>query len=151
MKKPQNLKTLTFFALISALLFFSLSGVNAHAPESVHITYNLEREELSVTVNHNVDDPNSHYVNRISIYVNLTLDQQEIYHSQQNPTSFTQVFELSVGIGSEIEVIAYCNLGGETSATMIVRETGEISGYSLLTLVGISALTLGILQKRRRT
>lgn len=102
--------------------------VGAHAPSDMTLAYDSDSHILTVTIVHNVSDPNSHYIYNIKIQIN-TIETHE-YTSQPTSSEFSYTFDVSASQGDIITVTAECNLGGSMMKTLKVgpgtTRTGKV-------------------------
>lgn len=114
------------FVVLTLLItsFFS-SIVFAHPPQDMVLDYNIESEILSVTITHISPAPNAHYVNKIEIKRNDELVFTKEYNSQPTSSEYTYTYEIQAEAGDELTVIAYCNIQGVITRSIIVRDPSQ--------------------------
>jgi len=162
-KNMKNIKTiytkrLIFLISTSVLFLLVLTSVNvyAHSPSDMNLTYNTTTKKLEVFINHQVSDPNSHYVFNIVVKINGVTNLSEDYTSQPN-NSFTYTYEnIEANEGDIIEVTALCNQGGSISRQLTVTsddvsesdENGSTPGFELLIFI-ITIIALVIIIRKK--
>jgi hypothetical protein len=95
----------------------------SHSPEDIQLEYNFDTQKLNVTITHNTNNPNNHYVNKVEIEKNDVLNITENYNSQPSPDTFTYNYTIETIAGDELTITAYCNLFG--SITKSITITGD--------------------------
>jgi hypothetical protein len=75
-------KKIFYILSIFLILGVTMSAVNvrAHAPVTIDMEYDVNKQELSVKIIHGVTDPTYHYVSQIDVWVNVT--QRWEYHHE---------------------------------------------------------------------
>ena len=111
--------------LASLTILFFPATVEAHSPSDVSIDYDAAEEELTVSITHSVDDPQSHYIYNVVVEVDGDPVIDEEYDEQPDDTSFEYTYDLSAEPGSTIEATAYCNIDGSGSDTFLVEDDLE--------------------------
>ncbi|MFX1501997.1 MAG: hypothetical protein ACFFDH_13620 [Promethearchaeota archaeon] len=143
MKKKIYLVLFIFFITVSLI---RIQNVHSHRPSCMDLFYS--NSELSVTIHHEVSDPNSHYISLVEIQLNGTLVLTESYTSQPNSIAFTCHYNITANTNDKLEVIATCNQGGSFKGCIIVGVGScpadgfsRIGGYfRILIILGISVL-----------
>jgi hypothetical protein len=135
---------------IGAILLIVLSPrpVVAHSPSSMTLGYNWDTQILSVTISHTVTDPNSHYIQNITVYKNDVIVDSRLYTSQESTTSASDTFNIAAVDGDILRVWAECSQVGTIEDTITVTEpstttptttdgttTPPPSGYELATIM----------------
>ena len=104
-------KKLLILGILSvSVLFVSLS--QAHSPSNIVIDYNFDSEILTVTVNHAVSDPDTHYINQIDVWINDVFNTTEYYTRQFETTYQIDTFNITASHGDTIKIKAHCNISG---------------------------------------
>jgi hypothetical protein len=160
MKNIKTINTKRLFFLIATFVLFSLvlSSINvyAHSPSDMNLTFNNTTKELEVKINHQVSDPNSHYVYSIVVKINGVTNLSEDYTSQPG-NSFTYTYEnIETNEDDIIEVTALCNQGGSISRQLTVTssdvsesdENGSTPGFELLLFIITIIALLIIIRKK---
>jgi len=124
-KKKVSLGVTAVLILASLTVLFSTASVQAHSPSDVSIDYDIEEEELTVSITHSVDDPQSHHIYNVVVEVDGTEEINEEYDEQPDDTNFQYTYDLVAEPGSTIEATAYCNQGGSGSDTYQVEDDVE--------------------------
>lgn len=127
MKLTKMIFNKSLLILTTILIFISSCGfVYAHSPTNMNLSYNITTKELQVSINHQVSNPNTHYIYNIVIKKNgVTIINQD--YSNQPGSSFTYIYnETSAVEGETIEVTGYCNQGGSIKRQLTVSSK-EIS------------------------
>ncbi len=138
--------------ILCFIIIISISqGVIAHSPSNMNLSYDSENQELLVTINHQVSNPDSHYIYNIIIKKNgLTYNNYE-YSSQPTSSSFSYSYELNISAEDVIEITAQCNQGGSITRQITINDIDGTSdgsstpGFELIII--LSAIGLAIFWK----
>lgn len=106
-----NLRVPVILALLAAALVLVMP-VSAHNPTDIQVSYDPGTEKLSVTVTHPVDDPTTHFVNKVQVRQNGRTISDPDYKSQPEKTTFTYTYDVKAAPGDTIWVLTTCNRGG---------------------------------------
>jgi hypothetical protein len=119
------------------LLLASALSAPAHAnpPSAVQISFDKATGELSVTITHDSENVNTHYIYKVDIKKNGAAINTSMYTSQPDPHQFTYKYNVSAGNGDNLEVTASCVVFGSLTVKYDVS-TGKTS------TVGFSAYSL---------
>ena len=103
--------------VVLSLVAFSYEAA-AHPPKDVSISFN-PNGNLTVKVNHSVNDPLKHYIKKIIIYVNNNIVIQKEYSSQTDADGLTDTFSIGPQApGANIKVEAQCVIMGSSEKLM---------------------------------
>lgn len=112
-------KKITFCLIVVTMLGLAATAF-AHPPKAVNLSWN-PNGTLTVTVDHQVNDPQKHFINKIIVYVNDKIAVNKEYQSQESANSFTETFQLgSQTSGTTIKVEAFCIIMGSTTGSLTV-------------------------------
>ena len=140
--------------LMFCLIIFVILSINvtAHSPSSMSINYDVESEELVVSINHVVSDSTTHYIYNITIEKNNEFYKSYDYTSQSSSSSFTYVYSGIVGTTGDIfYVVARCNQGGQISKSLTIGSSAQDNGTpGFEIIVVICAIALILFWKRKR-
>ncbi|HSQ34772.1 MAG TPA: hypothetical protein VLQ89_02160 [Candidatus Binatia bacterium] len=106
------------FFLCLLLLSFVLS---AHPPKSIELSYDGEKATLAVKVWHKVGDPESHIIEKISVFLGDEQIAEKAYTRQQTESFQADVFDFSakpLKPGDIIKVRATCNKFGRKTVQL---------------------------------
>ena len=117
------------------------------------VLYNLETQDLRVTITHPVSDPTTHYIYKVEIKKNDVIYNTSTYTSQPDPNSFTYIYKINATTGDTIDVTASCIQGGsKTIQDTITLNNGESKkstpGFEIIILLGAILITLAILRRK---
>ncbi len=119
-----SIRCLLIFVLFIMALSFTIPGVIAHGPSKIALEIDDELNQLKVTLDHKVADPSKHYIYQIVIRKNGNDYLDFNYTIQPDDTSFYHTYEVNVTEDDVVKVTAYCNVGGELSASLdLSKET----------------------------
>ena len=143
---------------ITILLFFVALismpyTVYANAPSSMTVSYNLETQDLLVTITHPVNDLTTHYIKEVKIEKNGVLYNTSLYESQPDLNSFTYTYTVNATIGDTIDATASCIQGGsKTIQHTVAINNGEgkksTPGFEIIVLLGALVISLAILRRK---
>ncbi|MDR1579732.1 MAG: hypothetical protein LBS35_05195 [Synergistaceae bacterium] len=91
----------------------------SHPPKNVSLS--LNGGVLTVNVSHSVDNPDKHYIYRITIYRDNNIVISKDYTSQSGADGLSDTFDIGASPqGSVIKVEAFCVIMGSASGSMTV-------------------------------
>lgn len=134
MKRSEKLRTNKISVIVAMFLLFAISllamftmteNVSAHAPTAMYLTY--KEGTLTVYIDHPSDDPDSHYIETVTVTVNRVEVLSETYTSQELSEKGMVTYSYSViaSEGDYISVTAECSIDGSITETLTVGE-GDI-------------------------
>jgi hypothetical protein len=154
MSKKKLILLLSIFLFIG--MGYTISNVRGHSPSSMTLNYNLVSEELTVSITHNVANPNDHYVDRVRIWVNASLVNTSLYTSQPTSSSFAYIYNIAAKNGSTIQVTTDCSISGSITRSINVgftngqTEEPAIPGFlGTIPTISISIFIIILLIKRK--
>jgi hypothetical protein len=118
------------------------------------VSYNLETQDLRVTISHQVSDPEIHYISKVEIKKNDVVYNTSIYVDQSDANSFSYTYKINATVGDTIEVTASCNQGGSKTVQHTVtkdntdEEEKSTPGFELIFFIGAIVTSLILLRKR---
>ncbi len=123
-----------------SVFFASLS--QAHSPSNIIIDYNFDTKILTVTVNHAVSDPDTHYINQIDVWINDVFNTTEYYVRQFETTYQIDTFNITASHGDLIKIKAHCNVSGSlieefTLQNPAIPEFGFILPLAVFIITGL--------------
>ncbi len=132
---------------VSLVAFFALvmAPVSAHPPSSMTLVYELSSHTLSVTVFHSVGDPNTHYIEYVTISKNGAFETDRNYTSQASASAYLDVFNIDAVQGDVLQVTAYCNQGGQMTDQVTVSGGLQTQPQPNIPGFPIGAIALGIM------
>jgi len=104
-------RILVVLSLLAAGLFL-IVPVMGHSPADIGIQYDPVTEKLSVTITHVVDDPATHYVNKVQVKHNGRVISDPDYKSQPTKDTFTYTYDLKASPPDVFWVLTTCSRGG---------------------------------------
>ncbi|MFX0038779.1 MAG: hypothetical protein ACFFCY_07725 [Promethearchaeota archaeon] len=158
MLKKKLVLFLSIFLLVGVT--YTTQNVRGHPPSSMSLSYNTVSEELTVSITHNVGDPNDHYVFRVRIWVNASIVNTSQYTSQPSSSTFAYIYDIIAGNGSSIQVTADCIQGGSITRFITIgssngqNEGPAIPGFlEIVPIIAISVfiITIKVFQIRKNT
>jgi hypothetical protein len=112
--------------VLCILALTALSGyVLAHTPAGVTVSYDETTGDLGVAITHQVDNPATHYVKRVTVHQGNTVLIDQSYTSQPDTSAINYRYNLPQlkGSSGEIRVDTECNIGGSRSGTLTLGAT----------------------------
>lgn len=131
-------------SIITLSLFFATGNliVTAHQPSDLELEYDFDAQVLNVTIYHDVDDPETHYIEKVEIRRNDELVIDEDYTSQPDKDSFTYSYNISAEDGDELEVTAYCSINGERTRKIDVEGSSSSGTMTIVVEPDIDSIAL---------
>lgn len=132
-------RNILYFLIILTTFLFTLyqPRVNAHASSNMILSYDFNTQQLNVTITHNVANPNTHYIQSVTIRVNGSIHTQEVYTDQPTTSTYTYQYNITAGHGAAIQVTSVCNLSGTLIRSLtVVDPSGRPGVFSLSTDAG---------------
>ncbi|MFX0045709.1 MAG: hypothetical protein ACFE8Z_07665 [Candidatus Hermodarchaeota archaeon] len=113
--------------LCTALVVFFVATfapvpVAAHAPSNMTLLYDWNSQELTVTISHSVADPNTHYIENITVFKNDVKFTSSLYTSQESSSTASDTFIVPATDGDVLRVWVECVLGGARESTITLSE-----------------------------
>ena len=158
-KNSQEQKQVLFWRRGVPVLLFLVAfivmpyTVCANAPSGLTDSYNLETQDLRVTITHPVSDQTTHYIYVVKIEKNGVLYNTSLYDSQPDLNSFTYTYQVNATTSDIIDVTASCIQGGsKTIQHTIAINNGESKkstpGFEVIILLGAVLITLTMLRRK---
>jgi len=110
-----------FFMLASSILFVAATAF-ANPPHSIKASYDKNRQEINITVEHMVNEPSSHFVKEVivsrggQVIAKKEFDFQTSRRQQTMPP-----IKFAAQDGDEISIKAICNVKGEYETRISVK------------------------------
>lgn len=136
-------------AILVIGLFLAALGVPtaAHSPSDLALSYDSASGELQATFTHRVEDPATHYVQRVRVEADGGPIRVETeYTGQPTFDTFTYSYPLQVAPGTRVRVTGECNVAGEIQRELVIgggatpagttppgAATPRIPGFTLFT------------------
>jgi len=127
--------------------------VCANAPSGMTVSYNLETQDIRVTITHPVSDPTTHYIYKVELKKNGLIYNTSTYTSQPDPNSFTYTYQVNATIGDTIDVTASCIQGGSktlqhTISTNNGQNNKSTPGFEGIVLLTALVIIIAMLQRK---
>ena len=106
-------------ALLALLLLATATSTAAHPPAGMTIVYNDRLDVLTVSIDHEVKDRTTHFVERIEVWIGSSQVLERTF-TEQPRDSFNERFDLEAEEGDQVTVKACCNIEGCVERTMTV-------------------------------
>jgi desulfoferrodoxin (superoxide reductase-like protein) len=103
------------------LFLFCSFLLNAHAPKSIDLSYAGEKATLAVKVWHKVNNPESHYIKKIVVFLGDEQIAEKTYEQQQTGEYQEETFvfnENPLQKGDAVKVRAYCSIFGKKTVDL---------------------------------
>jgi len=154
----KKLKIILIILFIFGLLVNTYS-VLGHPASNVDLDYDYDNQKLTVTISHNSNDIETHYIEKVEVYKNEVNIIDEDYTSQPADSTFTLTFDVIAEEGDILKVETECSLSGKTEDSITVKSSdnnnnGQPSGNNDTStpgfglLIAILGITLLLLIKR---
>lgn len=99
-------------AVLVFALCFAAAPARSHAPSDMSIRYDPDAAKIYVTITHPVDDPKTHYLNKVHVKLSGEVISDPDYKSQPTKDTFTLTYDVNANPGDVIWVTATCVRGG---------------------------------------
>jgi len=129
MKQIKILKIMMATLFIFAVIISS-NCVTGHPASNVDLEYDFDNQKLNVTISHNTDNTDTHYIERVEVYKNGVTIIEEDYTSQPSSNTFTLSFDISADDGDVLKVETECSISGKTEDSITVDTTNGTSNDS---------------------
>jgi desulfoferrodoxin (superoxide reductase-like protein) len=122
-----------FILLLIVFVIGSLAtfNISAHPASDLNLSYDLNNQELTVEITHRVSDPQTHFIDNITIRKNGEVYEINEYTSQLTDSIFTYTYKVNASIGDELEVFTNCNLGGTLIKQISISSEKTTEGLEL--------------------
>ena len=111
------MKKIMIYVVAMLLVIASAGTVFAHPPKNASIAWDKATETLTVTADHNVNDPAKHYVLTLTVFEGNKQLLLKQYDKQNSPVGFSDSVMLQgLKSGSVVRVQLVCNIMGSTEA-----------------------------------
>jgi len=158
-KNSRKQKQVLFWRCSVPIFLFLIASIAitytvcANAPSGMTVSYNLETQDLRVTITHPVNDQTTHYIKEVKIEKNGVLYNTSRYDSQPDLNSFTYTYQVNATTGDIIDVTASCIQGGlKTIQHTVAINNGESKtstpGFEVIILLGAVLITLTMLRRK---
>ncbi|HEX3002253.1 MAG TPA: hypothetical protein VHN82_07800 [Methanoregula sp.] len=118
MKRPDSFRYGFGAIVLLAAIALTVFPAAAHPPSDIQLAYNDVTQQLAVTINHPVDDPQTHYIRFVQVKVNDVIPITADYTSQPSKGTFTYTYSIPLNKGDTIRVTATCIQGPSLTAVM---------------------------------
>lgn len=99
---------------ILCTFIFVCSVAFAHPPSDIKAEYNLQTRILTVIITHHVNNPGSHYIGKIDIWLNgKEIIEHKISKQDNNSSQFAVYMIPDAKSGDVIAVEGYCSINGK--------------------------------------
>ncbi|MDR1471076.1 MAG: hypothetical protein LBS75_00995 [Synergistaceae bacterium] len=117
----KNIGRCAWLVTLASAFLLGIAGVAfSHPPREIALSLK-PGGVLVVDVAHSVDNPQKHYIFRVTVYVDDKIAEQREYGSQQNAESMTDNFSLgALPSGAKIKVEASCVIMGSAASSITV-------------------------------
>lgn len=130
--------------------------VSGHSPSTLTAAYDLETQNLRITISHQVNDPTDHYISKVEIKKNGAIYNTSLYTEQPDASSFSYNYAVNATIGDTIDVVASCNQGGSKTTQYTITQGGtnndenntSTPGFELLIFLAALITSTILLRKK---
>jgi len=158
-KNSRKQKQVIFWRCGVPIILFLMASIAipytvcANAPSGMTVSFNLETQDLRVTITHPVNDQTTHYIYEVKIEKNGVLYNTSLYDNQPDLNSFSYTYLVNATTGDIIDVTASCIQGGsKTIQHTVAINNGESKkstpGFEVIILLGAVLITLTMLRRK---
>jgi len=138
------LRNLAILLIIITAIYSITENTIAHSPSTLIVSYNLQTQELRITITHQVANPSTHYISNVEIKKNNVAYNTTFYTEQPDPNSFTYSYSVNATVGDTLQVTASCIQGGSKTSQLTITQqntnddgnTSSTPGFELLIALG---------------
>ena len=113
--------TLANIIVLFLVILFLMFSSQAFTHPASKVTLLVEGKVLHVTVNHNVSNPENHYINDILVFLNNKEIVRQIFFMQTGDMQKVSYIIPSLKAGDKVTVKTNCSRGGKRSGTITVE------------------------------
>jgi len=114
---------ITMFFIITLIIISNYA--TAHPASNVDLKYDFDNQKLNITIFHNNDNVDTHYIKKVEVYKNGITIIEEDYTSQPSSNTFTLSFDVSADEGDVLKVQTECSISGKTEDSLTVKAVGN--------------------------
>ncbi len=104
-----------------ALIIISASAVFAHPPKIGRVAWNQAQETLNVSAQHNVNDPEKHYILTLTVFEGNRQLLLKQYTRQGSADGFSDSIILKgIKSGAKLRIQLVCNIMGSSETEFLV-------------------------------
>lgn len=116
------MKKILIYVIAMLLVVVSASVVFAHPPRNANAVWDKATETLTVTADHNVNDPTKHYVLTLTVFEGNKQLLLKQYDKQNSSAGFSDsVILKGLKSGSVVRVQLVCNIMGSTETEITIQ------------------------------
>lgn len=116
------MKRLFLSAFLFSLIMVS-SKVYAHPPSEIKAAYDTKTKTLTATIFHPVSNPQTHFINKVEIFLNGQVVIEQKISRQENNAQLNVVYAIpDATVGSVVTVEAYCNINGKLKQEIKIKQ-----------------------------
>lgn len=138
------LRNLAILLISITAIYTMTENTIAHSPSTLTVAYNLQTQELRITITHQVANPSTHYISNVEIKKNNVAYNTTFYTEQPDPNSFTYSYTVNATVGDTLQVTASCIQGGSKTTQHTITQqntnddgnTSSTPGFELLIALG---------------
>lgn len=117
---PLTITKISSRIIIAVSILCAATAAFAHPPRAVNLTWN-RNGTLAVSVEHPVNDPEKHFINKIVVYVDDGIAAQKEYQTQGNAQALADSFQLgALPPGTTVKVEAFCIIMGSLTNSLTI-------------------------------
>lgn len=156
-QKPKQVFFMTHIVpiFVSLIVFCTIPfTVFANAPSGLRVSYNLETQDLQITITHPVNNPTTHYIYKVELQKNGMIYNTSTYTNQPDPNSFTYTYRVNATTGDTIDVTASCIQGGSKTTQYTVStndgaKNTSTPGFESIIALSATVIIVILLQRKQ--
>ncbi len=107
--------------MIVALLALAI-GIHGHAASDIQASYKAATQTLELGFDHDVKNPQNHFIQSIEIRLNGTMIISQVASAQDTASGGQYIYKIpNLKKNDKIEITLICNKGGKKTASMILK------------------------------
>jgi hypothetical protein len=130
--------------------------IMAHSPSALQLSYDISENVLDVTITHTVSNAQTHYIQRIEIEKEGSLQKLlKTYDSQPSTSTFTYSYTIAAEDGDVLTATVYCSQGDMLTKSITIEDDhaqsdgNNIFGFEIMLFVSAVAMIL-VLKKTKK-
>ncbi len=112
-----------YFVVFTCVLFFAGGAVFGHSPDKIKARFDTEESALYLEVSHNVRNPENHFIEKITVWLegDELIGQENIMQEEKTGQEFKYIIP-GAKTGDKIKIKAKCSAYGDEETAIEVKE-----------------------------
>lgn len=106
---------------VMIIVFLAMAGhAMAHSPSQITLSYDADKKNLHVEMQHVTKNPRKHFIRKLSIAKNGKEIDSRAYVQQTTAAMLIEDIPLEAVTGDVVRIEAICNEAGRKEATLVI-------------------------------